>query len=193
MAVDAKTQSAPIVPSLWSQLTWWILILPIVLTVALVTQNFYLLDYTHVLSGTLWTGADLFMGFIIGPVMRKLDPLQRKAVIMYLVPRTLLYMPTVAFTTGTAGWFLATWEGLLLPENPFRIWVFVALTIIAILTVQGFGVLLPNNLRIYRELQRAQPDIERITRLNRTNMMLAGVQGVCQVLIILVMAHLRVG
>lgn len=133
------------------------------------------------------------MGFIVGPVMRRLDPLQRKAVITFLVPRTLLYMPTVAFTTGTAGWFLATWEGLLLPENPLRLWVFVALAIVAILTVQGFGVLLPNNLRIYRELQRPLPDVERVSSLNRKNMMLAGVQGVCQVLIILVMAHLRVG
>jgi hypothetical protein len=155
-------------------------------------NNLYVLNYTNVLSGALWSGADLFLGFILAPVMRRLDPPQRKAVIAYLVPRTLLYMPALAFTTGTAGWFLATWQGLLLPDNPLRPWVFVALAITTILAVQGLGVLLRNNLRIYRELQRAQPDIARIVRLNRINLALSGIQGAFQVVIILVMAHLAV-
>ncbi len=193
MTPEARTTSTFVTPSLWTQLTWWILALPAAMIIALATHSFYLLNYTHVLSGALWTGADLFLGFILAPVMRRLDPLQRKAVITYLVPRTLLYMPAVAFTTGTAGWFLATWQGLLLPANPLRPWVFVALAITAILAVQGLGVFLPNNLRIYRELQRAQPDIARIWRLNRINLALSGVQGAFQVLIILVMAHLAVG
>lgn len=190
MSSQAQTAHAPAVLPLRSQLTWWILILPAVLLVALAIHNLPLLDYTHVLSGALWTGADLFLGFIIGPVMRRLEPPQRRAVIQYLVPRTLLYMPVVAFTTGTAGWFLANWMGLLDETNPLRPWVFVALAIVLILTAVGLGVLLPNNLRIYRELQREQPDIARITRINRTNLMLAGVQGTFQVIIIMVMAHL---
>lgn len=193
MTAEVKTPSAPVAPSIWSQLTWWVLILPVVMLVALALRNRYLLNYTHVLSGALWTGADLFLGFIIGPVMRHLEPLQRKAVITYLVPKTLLYMPIVSLTTGTAGWFLADWEGLLLEANPLRLWVFVALAIITILTIQGMGMLLPNNLRIYRELQRPQPDINRISKINRTNLVLAGTQGVMQIAIILVMAHLRLG
>ncbi len=191
MATEVKTTaSAPVAASIWSQLTWWILVLPAAMIVALVVHNTFLLDYTHVLSGALWTGADLFLGFIVGPVMRRLDPLQRKAVITYLVPKTLLYMPIVALTTGTAGWFLSDWLGLLSPDNPLRVWVFVALVMIFLMTIQGMGILLPNNLRIYRELQRPQPDVERISRINRTNLMLSGIQGVFQVLIILVMAHL---
>ncbi len=190
---SVRTANAPATTTIWSQLTWWVLIAPVVLIAALALGNHYLLDYIHVLSGALWTGADLFLGCIIGPVMRRLEPPQRKAVINFLVPRTLLYMPTVAITTGTAGWFLATWEGLLFPENPLRIWVFVALAIITFLTIQGLGVLLPNNLRIYRELQRPQPDIGRVQRLNAINLRLSGFQGVLQVAIILVMAHLRMG
>ncbi len=193
MISEVRTTNVPANASLLSQLTWWVLVLPAAMIVALAAHSTFLLNYTHVLSGALWTGADLFLGFILGPVMRRLDPLQRKAVITYLVPRTLLYMPVVALTTGTAGWFLSDWQGLLLPENPMRPWVFGALAIIFILTVLGMGILLPNNLRIYRELQRPQPDIARITRINRTNLILAGIQGAFQVLIILVMAHLRVG
>ncbi len=193
MASESKTYSAATIAPLRTQLTWWVLILPLAMVLALALHNFYLLDYTHVLSGALWTGADLFLGFILGPVMRRLEPPHRRAVIQYLVPRTLLYMPTVAFTTGTAGWFLATWAGMLIPGNPLRPWVFVALVIITILTVQGLGVILPNNLRIYRELQHTNPDLARIIRLNRINLVLSGIQGIFQVIIILVMAHLAVG
>ncbi len=190
MTSETRTTNAPASTSIWTQLTWWILILPAVMIAALVMHNTFILDYTHVLSGALWTGADLFLGFVLGPVMRRLDPLQRKAVITYLVPRTLLYMPIVALTTGTAGWFLSDWLGLLSPDNPLRPWVFVALAMIFLMTIMGLGILLPNNLRIYRELQRPRPDIERISQINRTNLFLSGVQGVFQVLIILVMAHL---
>jgi len=38
-----------------------------------------------------------------------------------------------------------------------------------------------------------EPDLAKIFRLNRRNNMLAGFQGVLQVAIILVMAHLAVG
>jgi uncharacterized membrane protein len=193
MTTEVRTTTSSVIPSLWSQLTWWILGLPAAMIVALAFHSFYLLDYTHVLSGALWTGADLFLGFILGPVMRRLEPPQRKAVIAYLVPRTLLYMPVVAITTGTAGWFLATWMNFLQTDNPMFPWVVAALVILTILTVQGLGVLLPNNLRIYFELQRPQPNIDRIVRLNRINLVLSGIQGVFQVVIILVMAHLAVG
>jgi hypothetical protein len=184
--------TAPAAPSLWRQLTWWVLVLPVLLLIALIADNNYLLNYTHVLAGALWTGADLFLGFIIGPVMRRLSPEQRKAVVMYLVPKTLLYMPVVAFTTGTAGWFLASRFGFLVEGNPLRPWIFVALAILTVLTVQGLGILLPNNIRIYRELQKPQPNLPRIFRLNRINIVVSGIQGLMQVAIILVMAHLVV-
>lgn len=174
-------------------MTWWVLVLPAAMVVALATRSLYLLNYTHVMSGALWTGADLFLGFILGPVMRRLEPPQRKAVVTYLVPRTLLYLPVTAVTTSTAGWYLVNWLGYLAAANPLRPWVGGALLITAILTLQGFGVLLPNNLRIYRELQRPNPDGDQIWRWNRTNLRLAGVQGALQVGIILIMAHLAVG
>jgi len=56
--------------------------------VAIARYDIYLLNWIHVLSGALWTGADLFMGCI--PVLRMLDIPARTALIAYLVPRTLL-------------------------------------------------------------------------------------------------------
>ncbi len=180
-------------PGLTRQLTWWVLVLPAAAAVALATRSIFLLDWAHVMSGAMWTGSDLFLGFILSPVMRRLTPDQRRAVIAWLVPRTLLYMPVLAATTGTAGWYLAVRLGLLAPGSPERLWVFLALGVLAVLTVQGLGILLPNSLRIYLELRRPQPDMGRILRLNRINLRLSGVQGLFQVGIILIMAHFVTG
>lgn len=193
MATSVGTTAQPSAVKVSRQLTWWVLILPTAMMVALMRHSLYWLDYTHVMSGALWTGADLFLGFVLGPVLRRLEPAQRRAVISYLTPRTLLYMPVVALTTGTAGWYMAHWLGFFNPANPNYLWIIGALVITLILALQGLGVILPNNLRILREIQKGEPDIERIWRINRVNIILAGVQGTLQVMIILVMAHVVVG
>jgi hypothetical protein len=58
------------------------------------------------------------------------------------------------------------------------------------MTVLGLGFLLPNSLRIWFELRKVEPDRERIVRINRINIWLAGSQGVMQIAIIAVMARL---
>ncbi len=161
--------------------------------VALAGANFFLLNWIHVLSGSLWTGADLFMGFMLGPIMRRLDGPQRAGVIAYLVPRTILYFPMVSLTTTTAGWFLAAKLGYLTVGSPQYPWAIAALVIVALLTVQGLGIFLPNSIRMWGELRRERPDRERVGRLARVNFSLAGVQALFQVAIILVMSHFVVG
>jgi uncharacterized membrane protein len=179
---------APRLLPLWRQLSWWALAFPVVMIVAIARHNIYLLNWIHVLSGSLWTGADLFMGFILGPVLRLLDPRSRTALIAYLVPRTLLYFPMVSLTAGTTGWFLVDWFGYTTPASPAYPLVIVSLALVAVMTVMGLGFLLPNSLRIWKELRQSTPDRERIVRINRINIWLAGSQGVLQVAIILVMA-----
>jgi uncharacterized membrane protein len=173
---------------LWRQLTWWTLAFPLVMIVALARRDIYLLNWIHVLSGALWTGADLFMGFILGPTLRMLDMRARTALIAYLVPRTLLYFPMISLTAGTTGWFLADWFGFTTSTSPMYRLVVISLAMVAVMTVMGLGFLLPNSVRIWRELRRPKPDRERIVRLNRVNIWLAGTQGVMQIAIILVMA-----
>ena len=171
-------------------MTWWTLVFPLIMIVALVRHDLRLLNWIHVLSGVLWTGADIFLGFIVGPVLRRLEIPQRTAVIGYLVPRTLLYFPAVSLTTGTAGWFLASWLGLTAPANPQFPWVVGALVLISLMTLLGLGVMLPNSLRIWLELQKPEPNRALVTGLNRYNIINAAVQGVMQVTIIAVMARL---
>lgn len=179
--------TTPILP-LWRQLTWWTLAFPVVMIVALARHDVYLLNWIHVLSGALWTGADLFMGFILGPVLRALDMRSRIAVIAYLVPRTLLYFPMVALTAGTTGWFLADWFAYTSSASPMYQLVVISLALVTVMTVMGLGFLLPNSLRIWTELHRPEPNRERIARINRINIWLAGTQGVLQIAIIVVMA-----
>jgi uncharacterized membrane protein len=173
---------------LWRQLTWWTLAFPVVMILAIARHDTFLLNWTHVLSGALWTGADLFMGFILGPVLRRLDMQARTALIAYLVPRTLLYFPMVSLTAGTTGWFLVDWLGYTVSDSPMYRLTLISLVLVAIMTVQGLGFLLPNSLRIWSELRRPEPDRERIVRLNQINIWLAGIQGVLQIVTIFVMA-----
>jgi hypothetical protein len=135
----------------------------------------------------------LFLGFIIGPVMRSLPMPARTAVVAQLVPRTLLYFPAVSLTTGTAGWFLATWLGMLTPGDSNQPWIVAALVLITLMTILGLGFMLPNSVRIWLELQKPEPNRDFIVGLNRFNLINAGVQGVMQVAIIIVMSRLTLG
>jgi len=179
--------------SLQRQLTWWALVFPLIMVVALARHDVRLLNWIHVLAGILWTGADIFLGFILGPVMRRLEIPQRTAVIAYLVPRTLLYFPAVSLTTGTAGWFLASWLGMTVPGNPQFPWIVGALVLITLMTILGLGIMTPNSVRIWLELQKPEPNRSLITGLNRYNIINAAVQGVMQVAIVIVMARLTLG
>ena len=65
------------------------------------------------------------------------------------------------------------------------------LIITAVLIVQGFGFLLPNEVRIFKQLISPTPDVDKIVKLGMQNARLAGIQGLFQLAIIFVMANLR--
>ena len=56
-----------------------------VMTVARASYDHWFLNFIHVIAGVLWTGIDLFMGFVIGPIRRKALP-ARRAIIFRPVP-----------------------------------------------------------------------------------------------------------
>jgi len=153
----------------------------------------WLLDFIHVLAGGLWTGIDLFMGFVIGPILRRLPLEARRAVISALVPRTLILMPTLSIITSTTGWFLAERMGFFAVGYPQFDWVIASLVIVTVLTVQGLGYLLPVNLRIYFEMQKPNPNGEKIGRWMHTYVRVVGLQGLFQVAITIVMARFATG
>ena len=150
-------------------------------------------NFVHVMTGALWTGIDLFMGFVVGPVLRSVSFETRRAIIGGLIPRTLVLMPTLSIITSTAGWFLAVRMGYLELGYPDFWWVIAALAIVTVLTLQGLGYLLPTNLRLYFEVHKAQPDAQKIARWMKTYVHVVAVQGTMQVAIIIVMARFATG
>lgn len=163
------------------------------MTTAILSDSLWFLNFVHVMAGVLWTGIDLFMGFVVGPVLRRVSFDTRRAIMAGIIPRTLVLMPTLSTITGTAGWFLAVRLGYLDLGYPEFWWVIAALAIITVLTVQGLGYLLPTNLRIYFEMQKPAPDQDKLKRMMGTYVRVVAIQGTMQVLIIVVMARFATG
>jgi hypothetical protein len=161
--------------------------------VAILGDSLWFLNFVHVMAGALWTGIDLFMGFIVGPVLRGVSVDTRKAIMGGIIPRTLILMPTLSTITSTVGWFLAVRLGFLDLGYPQFWWVIAALAIVTVLTVQGLGYLLPTNLRLYFEMQKPQPDGAKIGRWMKTYVRIVAIQGTMQVAIIVVMAKFATG
>src|SRR5580704_19722389 len=160
---------------------------------AILIGNLWFLNFVHVMSGALWTGIDLFMGFVIGPVLRMVSLDTRRAMIAGIIPRTLVLMPTLSIVTSTAGWFMAVQLGYLNLGYPEFWWVIAALAIVTVLTVQGLGYLLPMNLKLYFEILKPAPDHDKLGRWMRTYVRVVAVQGTMQVAIIVVMARFATG
>ena len=65
----------------------WVIIPIIALVVAILSANLLLLNYIHVFTAILWTGTDIFMTFLLGPVFRNVSLATRKEVISWLMPK----------------------------------------------------------------------------------------------------------
>jgi len=201
--------------------------------------------YVHVMAGILWTGIDLFIGIVLGPVLGGLDAEERGSFFAKFTPKMTFLLPVLALVTITAGihmgitrgfenfmpWLALMTAATLIPvvvligyqfdalTQPKTIavlavvifgtgtflattlsefgmaspWVVAALAIVTLLSVQGFGVILPGEVRIYRQLTSPEPDYELIGDIGMRNAKLGGIQGLMQVTLIVVMVGLRYG
>lgn len=171
----------------------WVIIPIIAVVVAILSANLLLLNYIHVFTAILWTGTDIFMAFLLGPVLRNVSLATRKEVIFWLMPKMVFYMPTVAAVTTTAGYFLASKMGLITLNPPIVYWISAVLVIVSIMFIQGLGILLPTNLRIYFEMRKSEPDMSRIQRLMRMYVKVVAIQAAMQFVIIFIMAEFATG
>lgn len=206
--------------------------------------------YLHVMAGLLWTGTDLFLGAILGPVIGGLDEEESAAVFTRLTPKTAFFLPAMALVTIAGGITLAQRVGLFPNSAPWlalftavnviptllligrrldafddRRWqaafavgtvgslawvattfgqlnlaspepgavILLALAVVTLLSVQGFGFLMPGEIKMYREMVSANPDPSVISRIGSQNAKLGGVQGLFQLLLIALMVSLRYG
>ena len=171
----------------------WIIIPIGALIIAIASTNLLLLNYVHVFTSILWTGTDIFMAFLLGPILRKVSLSTRKEIISWLMPKMVFFMPTVASVTTTAGYFLASKLGLITFETPVVYWIITVLIIVTLMLIQGLGILLPTNIRVYYELRKKEPDMTKIQRLMRRYVKVVATQAVLQFVIIFIMANFATG
>ena len=171
----------------------WVVIPIGAVIVAVLSANLLILNYVHIFTAILWTGTDIFMGLLLGPVLRNVSLSTRKEVISWLMPKMVFYMPTVAAVTTTAGYFLASKMGLITLNPPVVYWISAVLVIVSVMFIQGLGILLPTNLRIYFELRKNQPDISRIQKLMKMYVKVVIIQAAMQFVIIFIMAEFATG
>ena len=176
----------------WRYLPWALAALAAMIAV-IVAGNIWLLDFVHVFSSLLWTGVDLFMGFVLGPILRRVDLSVRREIVRRLTPRTLFLMPTVSIISGTTGWFLAVALGYTALDWPAYGWVATALILVTLMTVQGLGFLTPVNVYVCLQLQKPKPDMTKISFWMRWYFYAVALQGLMQVAIIVVMTRFRAG
>jgi hypothetical protein len=176
----------------WRYLPWALAALAVMIAV-IVAGNIWLLDFVHVFSSLLWTGVDLFMGFVLGPILRRVDLSVRREIVRRLTPRTLFLMPTVSIISGTTGWFLAVALGYTALDWPAFWWVTAALILVTLMTIQGLGFLTPVNVYVCLQLQKREPDMNNISYWMRWYFYAVALQGLMQVAIIVVMTRFRAG
>lgn len=163
----------------------------LVLLVASIAGNWeWPLDFFHVAGGGLWTAIDLFLGFVIGPIMGSMSIPARVEFSKRLMPKMVVLMPTLVVCTLAAGWQLARHLGNLSPAFAHHGWIVASFIVVAVMAVVAIGLLEPANLAVLFELRKPEPNGELVGRLMRRFIYAAGVTGAMQVATLVIMTRI---
>jgi hypothetical protein len=166
----------------------------LVLLIAGVASNkLWPLEFLHVVGGAAWTIIDLFLGFVLGPIIGKLSIPARVEFTTRLMPKMVLIMPTVVTVTLVAGWQLSTHLGTNLTVNPLHGWVVASFIVVGVMAVIALGLLEPANIAVLTEMKKPQPNPAVIERLMKRFIYTAGVTGLMQVATLVIMTKLASG
>jgi hypothetical protein len=151
------------------------------------------LQFLHVVGGAAWTVIDLFLGFVIGPIMGRLSIPARIELTTRLMPKMVLIMPTVVTVTLAAGWQLGTKLGTVQSDYYLHGWVVASYIVVGVMAVIALGLLEPANIAVLAELKKRQPDPQVIERLMKRFIRTAGVTGLMQIATLVIMTKLAAG
>jgi hypothetical protein len=160
------------------------------LVVALAVNDLWPLEFFHVVGGGLWTGIDLFLGFIIGPVLGRMSIPARVEFSKRFMPKMVLLMPTLVIITLTGGWQLARHVGNLASSSPNHAWIIASFVVVGVMAIVALGILEPANLAVLFELRKPVPNGALIGKLIKRFIYTAGITGAMQVATLLIMTHL---
>ncbi len=163
------------------------------LVLAIAANKLWPLVFLHVAFGAAWTVVDLFMGFVLGPIMGKLPVPARIEVATRLMPKMLLIMPTVVTVTLAAGWQLGTLMGTVDSSYYNHGWVVASYIVVGFMAVIALGLLSPANVAVLMELKKPRPDPAVIQTLMKRFIYAAGFTGTMQIAILVIMTKIRTG
>ena len=162
----------------------------VLVIVAIAVNSLWPLDFLHVAGGAAWTIIDLFLGFVLGPIMGQLSIPARVEFTTRLMPKMVLIMPTVVTVTLAAGWQLSTHLGTNLTVNPLHGWVVASFIVVGIMAVIALGLLEPANIAVLTELKKPQPNPAVIEKLMKRFIYTAGATGLMQIATLVIMTKL---
>lgn len=165
----------------------------VALVVAIAVNRLWPLVFLHVAFGAAWTIIDLYLGFVLGPIMGKMSVPARTELVTRLMPKMLLIMPTVVTATLAAGWQLGVHMGTVDSAYYNHGWVVASYIVVGVMAVIALGLLEPANVAVLAELKKRRPNPAVIEKLMKRFIYTAGVTGVMQVAILVIMTKLAAG
>lgn len=160
------------------------------LVAAIVSNRLWALDFFHIVGGGLWTGIDLFLGFVIGPTIGCMPIPARVEFSKRFMPKMVLLMPTLVIATLAAGWQLARHEGTILSSYSHHGWIVASMIVVGVMAIVAIGLLEPANLAVLFELRKPNPNGELIGRLMKRFIYTAGVTGGMQIATLIIMTRI---
>jgi len=162
----------------------------VALIVSIAGNWLWALDFFHVVGGGMWTAIDLFVGFIIGPILARLSVQARVEFSTRFMPKMLLLMPTLVTMTLAAGWQLARKVGTIDQHFQRHGWLVASYVVVGVMAVIALGLLEPANLAVLFELKKPKPNPEIIGRLMKRFIYAAGITGAMQVATLIIMTRI---
>jgi hypothetical protein len=160
---------------------------------AIATNSEWAIDFYHVVGGAAWTAIDLFVGFIVGPILGKLSIPARGEFAARFMPKMALLMPTLVTMTLGAGWQLARHLGNLGPHYAYHGWLVASYIVVGVMAVVALGVLEPANIAVLFEMRKPQPNGAVIEKLMKRFIYTAGITGAMQIATLVIMTRLATG
>jgi hypothetical protein len=147
------------------------------------------LVFYHVVGGALWTGIDLFVGFVVGPILGSLSIPARAEFTAKFMPMMVVIMPTVVLMTLASGFQLALGLGNLDPSSPNHVWLVVSFIVVGVMATVALGILEPANIAVLFEMKKPRPNGAVIGRLMRRFIYTAGITGAMQIATLVIMTR----
>jgi hypothetical protein len=158
--------------------------------VAIARNSRWGLVFCHIVGGGLWTAIDLFVGFVVGPIIGRMSIPARIEFSTRFMPKMLLIMPTIVTMTLAAGFQLARQDAFLDTSNPRHGWVVASFFVVGVMAVIALAYLEPANVAVLFELRKEQPDGRVVEKLMKRFVYTAGITGVMQIATLIIMTRL---